>query len=209
MATSAAKLSQIINCLCTEYELDEKQVLKQLSTKDLLPAKLLEKPVVKSVSIFASKIAEALATQAKVVVEEGKGSGKDGKFTLIDIKTLIQQPTKNKLLVSPTAMSFANDHGINVTNIVGTGKDGRILLKDVEKIVETTADEELNISPRAQVFATKENLSEQELKKVKGSGKDGKILLKDIEKMTSDSESDSESDSDSDSDSDSASSLSF
>ena len=149
MATSSAKLSQLIDCLCTEYELDKKHVLKQLSEKDLLPAKLLEKPK-KSVSLFASKIAEEMATQSNVVVEEGKGTGKDNKFTLIDIKKLIQQPSKKKLLVSPTALNFANEHGINVTNIVGSGKDGRIILKDVEKIVETTADddEELDISTK-------------------------------------------------------------
>ena len=169
MATSSAKLSEIINCLCKEYELDEKQVLKKLSTQDLLPAKLLNKPN-KSVSLFASKIAEEMATQSNIVVEEGKGTGKDNKFTLTDIKKLIQQPSKKKLLVSPTALNYANEHGINVTNIVGTGKDGRIILKDVENIVETTADDDDELdTPATEV------------------------------KNTGDSESDSDSDSDSES----------
>lgn len=138
MATSANTLSQIISTLCTEYDLDEKQVLKQLATKDLLPAKLIKKTEQKkSPSLYASKQAEELATQANLVVEFGKGSGKDGKHTLTDIKQALEVPTTKKINISPTALNFANENGINVVNFTGSGKDGRIILKDLQKSEST------------------------------------------------------------------------
>ena len=60
MATSATQLSLIIKTLCTEFELNEKQVLEQLSKQDLLPAKLNKPDVKKNFSIFASKHAKNL-----------------------------------------------------------------------------------------------------------------------------------------------------
>ena len=138
MATSANTLSQIISTLCTEYDLDEKQVLKQLETKDLLPAKLIKKNVPKkTVSLYASKQAEELATQANLVVAFGEGSGKDGKHTLTDIKQAIEVPKAKKINISPTALNYANDNGLIVANYTGTGKDGRIVLKDLQ-ISEST-----------------------------------------------------------------------
>jgi len=133
MATSAKTLAQIIDTLCDEYELDKKQVLKQLSVKELLPAKLAKTPEKKNISMFASKQAEELATQANLVLDEGNGSGKDGKYTVGDVKKCLEVPLTQKILISPTALNFANDNNVTVANINGTGKDGRILLSDVKK----------------------------------------------------------------------------
>ena len=219
MATSAATLTKILSLICEEYELDEKQVLKQLTSKDLLPAKLISKKF-KPETHFASKQAEELATKAKLVLENEKsGSGKDGKWTLTDIKKMIDQPSKKKFIISPIALTFANENGLSVADIKGTGKDGRILLVDVEKLMKSEDKVESNISPRALIVAKENKISESKLMIIHGTGKDGKILLKDIEKIVreeSQSESESEDeivkkepDSDSESDSDSASSLSF
>ena len=142
MATSATTLTQIINTICDEYELDRQQILKQLSTKDLLPAKLLLKSKPKNVPFYASKQAEELATHASLVVEFGKGSGKDGKHTLTDIKQALEVPTTKKINISPTALNYANENGINVSNYTGTGKDGRIVLKDLQKSESTKSDTE-------------------------------------------------------------------
>ena len=140
MATSANTLSQIISTLCTEYELDEKQVLKQLATKDLLPAKLTKITKPTNAPMFSSKKAEELATHAKVVFEFGNGSGKNGKHTLSDVKKAIEVPTTKKISASPTALNYANDNGIIITDIKGSGKDGRILLKDVENFKNNVTD---------------------------------------------------------------------
>jgi len=194
MATSAATLSKIISTLSAEYKLDEKKVLKHLANKELLPAKLIPKTK-KGVSTFASKQAEELATKSNFL-PEGDGSGKDGKWTLGDIKKHIETPSKAKLLCSPTALTFANEHKIDITKVEGTGKDGRILLKDVEKLVEDE-DEEINISPTALIAAKKAKIEDKVLLTYQGSGKDGRILLGDVNKIITESEN-SESDSDSD-----------
>ena len=142
MATSANTLSKIISTLCHEYELDEKQVLKQLATKDLLPAKLTKITKPTNAPMFSSKKAEELATHAKVVFEFGKGSGKDGKHTLTDIKQALEVPTTKKINISPTALNYANENGLIVSNYTGTGKDGRIVLKDLQKSESTKSDTE-------------------------------------------------------------------
>ena len=142
MATSANTLSTIISTLCYEYDLDEKQVLKHLTTKDLLPAKLIKKNEPKNEPMFSSKKAEELATHANIVFEFGNGSGKNGKHTLSDVKKAIETPTTKKFLISPTALNYANDKGIVVTEIKGSGKDGRILLKDLEKLKDSDSGSE-------------------------------------------------------------------
>tara|TARA_B100000035_G_scaffold315290_1_gene334976 strand:+ start:71 stop:583 length:513 start_codon:yes stop_codon:yes gene_type:complete len=160
-----------------------------LAEKELLPKKLIPKDS-KGASKFASKQAEELATKSNII-PDGEGSGKDGKFTLTDIKKLMEKPTKEKLLISPTALTFANDNGINIAEVTGTGKDGRILLKDVEALVTANDDEEeddVNITDSAHIEAKKANIDDEELKTIVGSGKDGRVLLKDVKKYISESD---------------------
>ena len=142
MATSANTLSQIISTLCYEYDLDEKQVLKQLATKNLLPAKLTKITEPKNQPMFCSKKAEELATHAKMVFEYGTGSGKNGKHTLSYVKKAIEAPTTKKFLISPTALNYANENNIVITDIKGTGKDGRVVLKDVENLKNKQSESE-------------------------------------------------------------------
>lgn len=190
MATSAQTLQQIIDTVCKIHKLDEKEVLSMLAEKELLPKKLIPKDS-KGASKFASKQAEELATKSNII-PEGEGSGKDGKFTLTDIKKLMEKPTKEKLLISPTALAFANDNGINIADVTGTGKDGRILLKDVEALIakEEGGDDndEVKISDSAHNEAKKAKIGDEELKTIVGSGKDGRVLLKDVKKYISESD---------------------
>lgn len=189
MATSAQTLQQILDNVCKIHKLDEKEVLSMLAEKELLPKKLIPKDS-KGASKFASKQAEELATKSNII-PDGEGSGKDGKFTLTDIKKLMEKPTKEKLLISPTALAFANDNGINIAEVTGTGKDGRILLKDVEALVTANDDEEkddVNITDSAHIEAKKAKLGDEELKTIVGSGKDGRVLLKDVKKYISESD---------------------
>jgi pyruvate/2-oxoglutarate dehydrogenase complex dihydrolipoamide acyltransferase (E2) component len=188
MATSAQTLSQIINTVCKIHELDEKEVLNLLAENELLPKKLIPKDS-KGASKFASKQAEELASKSNII-PEGEGSGKDGKFTLTDIKKLMEKPTKEKLLISPTAITFANENGINIADVTGTGKDGRILLKDVEALIakEEEPKDKIEISPSAINEANKAKIDEDVLKTIPGTGKDGRILLKDVKKYLSESD---------------------
>jgi len=189
-STSAQNLSVIISTLADKFKFSENEAIACLWAKELLPKKMAPKQI-KPVSIWASKKAEELASTHGVTdLREGDGSGKDGKYTLADIQKMIQSPVKEKLLVSPNALTLAKEHGISLVGKKGTGKDGRILLKDVEKLITAndSDDEDLNISPRAMIEATESGISDEELSSIPGSGKDGKILLSDVKKFISESE---------------------
>lgn len=203
MATSAQSLSNIISLLSKKYKFDEDNAIMFLAKEELLPKKLLPKQNNDN-NIWASKKAEELAS-IHGIIADGPGSGKDGKWTLKDVQKIMEKPTKTKMLISPTALNLANEHGISLSDKTGSGKDGRILLKDVEKWMEknTSDDEdELNISPRAIQEAHESGIKDEQLSTIHGSGKDGRILLEDIKKYISDSEKESDKDKDSDNESD-------
>ena len=189
--TSAQNLSAIISTLSRKYKFSENEAIECLWDAELLPKKMAPKKD-KPVYIWASKKAEELATTHGVtLLQEGNGSGKDGKYTIADIQKLIQSPVKEKMLVSPNALTLAKEHGIDLVGKKGSGKDGRILLKDVEKLItndDSEHDEELNISPRALIEAQESGMSDEDLSHLHGSGKDGKILLSDVKKFVSESE---------------------
>ncbi|MCP4970662.1 MAG: hypothetical protein GY932_08740 [Arcobacter sp.] len=198
MATSADKLSQILQIAMEEARSGKtnEEVMGILAEQDLLPKKLLTKKVetAKTVSIFASKQAEELA--AGLELDVGAGSGKDGRYTLSDIKKMLEAPKEKPPAISPSALQLANEHDITVTDIVGSGKDGRIILKDIHKAISDSgsgSDGELNISPHARKSAEEAGIPLHKLKTIQGSGKDGRVILSDVEKFKSESEEKSSS----------------
>jgi len=194
MATSAQTLTTILVTLSEKYGFDNSAAIDHLAARELLPKKLLPK-VSKQVTGFASKKAEEVASEHGVV-PDGPGSGKDGKWTLKDVQSKLVSPTATKLLVSPNALSLANEHKLDLAGRKGTGKDGRILVKDVEGWLAAEGDdeEELDISPRALQEATDNSVSKTDLAAIHGSGKDGRILLSDVKKYISDSAESDDSD---------------
>ena len=167
MPTSADKLLQILNVTIdiSSKGKDLDEVIKQLALRDLLPKKLLPKHLTDQqvfVSLYASKQAEAAAVNRQLSLEVGKGSGKHGKYTLADIKQIIDGPKKlTASHISPSALQIAKDYNINITDIVGSGKDGRILLKDVQPLVKKHDPLALDIDvppvlPTALILDTKE-----------------------------------------------------
>jgi len=190
MATSAKTLATIIESLSKEYKFDYDKALIHLTKDDLLPKKLAPKDT--TALRFASKKAEQLA-QEHNIVPTGEGSAKNGAWTMKDIEKLMAKPTKEKLLISPTALNLANEHGISVAGRTGSGKDGRILLKDVESWLvadNDNTDDEIDISPRALQEAKSLNLTDDDLSKILGTGNDGRILLKDVVNYAKDGDSD-------------------
>lgn len=189
MATSAESLAKIIDLLSNKFKFDNDKALAFLAKEEVLPKKLIPKSS-STDSIFASKKAEELATQHGIT-PQGEGSGKDKKFTLTDIKKLMEKPAKTKFLVSPSALNLANEKGLSLHGKKGSGSDGRILLKDVEKWLAEDSDDdddEIDISPRARQEATENNISDDELKSITGSGSEGRILLSDVKKYISESD---------------------
>lgn len=195
MATSAEKLSTIIDVLSKQYKFDSDKAIALLAKEELLPKKMLPKES-KDDSPWASKKAEELASTHGIVAE-GPGSGKNGKWTLSDVEKAMAKPAKNKMLVSPNALNLANEKGFSLVGKVGSGKDGRILLKDVEAWLDDEDDEEdLNISPRALQEAHDAGIKDEDLATLHGSGKDGRILLEDIKKYITESEKSEDEDED-------------
>ena len=133
MATSAKTLEQIIDTISTEFKLDKPDIFAHLALKELLPAKLAKKPETKQVTIFASKKAEEFASEGSISPNPGNGSGKDGKYTLSDIKQLLEPVVTQKVLISSKAVKYAKDEKVEISQVTGTGKEGRILLTDVQK----------------------------------------------------------------------------
>ena len=201
MATSAQTLATILENLSVKYQFDKDDAIGHLATLELLPKKLLPKApkAPKQVTGFASKKAEEVAAEHGIV-PDGPGSGKDGKWTIKDVQSKMTAPVATKLMVSPNALSLANEHKLDLAGRKGTGKDGRILVKDVEGWLAAEGDddeEELDISPRALQEATANGISKADLATIHGSGKDGRLLLSDVKKYISESaQSESESDSD-------------
>lgn len=206
MATSAMTLETIINTLARKYNFDSKEAISILAMSELLPKKMIPKEINADGNIWASKKAEELASQYKIV-PTGQGSGKNGKWTLKDIEKLMEKPTKDKMNISPNALNLANDNKLSLSGKVGSGKEGRILLKDVEQWIKDDKEEDdeddLNISPRALMEANQNGLSEGDLTAIHGTGKDGRILLEDVKKyITSTETDDSEDDESSESEDD-------
>lgn len=189
MATSADKLSQILveACKFARDGKDDEAVILELAKLELLPKKLLPKATTEKeevVSLYASKQAEAAAVQAQLSLELGKGSGKHGKYTLADIKKLLEGPKQKPTQISPSALQLANEHGISIAGVVGTGKEGRIVLKDIEALIEKKDEsKEISISPLALKKLEEAGYSKGDLAGVIGTGKEGRILQKDVEEF--------------------------
>ena len=195
MATSAQTLATIIDVLSKKYKFDSDKAIALLAKEELLPKKMLPKES-KDDSPWASKKAEELASTHGIVAE-GTGSGKNGKWTLTDVEKAMAKPAKDKLLVSPNALNFANEKGLSLVGKKGSGKHGRILLKDVEAWIDDEDDEEeLNISPRALQEAHDAGIKDEDLATLHGSGKEGRILLEDIKKYITESEKSDDEDED-------------
>ena len=142
MATSAAKLAQIIDAVHSmDSELTKEQVYQKLNELQLLPKKmtavktLKPKPVTDKTSIFATKISKQFAENHNIIIS-GTGSGKDGKFTMADLKKFLkEQSTKDlKPKISPAALKISQDKNIDISDIKGSGLNGLILVKDLKNI---------------------------------------------------------------------------
>lgn len=205
MATSAQTLSLIIDELLQAKPANRTEAITLLSAKGYLPKKLLEEPKpVKPVSVFASKAAQDYAEANDIVVPEGfKGSAAKDKISVSDLKKL-KEPTKAKLNGSPSALKYARDNNIDLTDFVGSGEDGKIMLKDVKalkpeetpkpsepgpstlpepKVTPEPEKKDSKITPAAAKAIQKYGIDEDDLKDITPSGKNGELLLKDLKDL--------------------------
>jgi pyruvate/2-oxoglutarate dehydrogenase complex dihydrolipoamide acyltransferase (E2) component len=189
MATSAQNLSMIIDEMLLNKPADRASAMLLLSSKGLLPKKLLETPKEKKTSKFASKAAEDFAEAKNITVpDDFKGTAANDKISVKDLKGLAEPP-KKKVNASPGAQQFARDNGIDIETVTGTGENGKVLLKDVKDRVTAPAeaadvsDDKTKISPSAAKLMKQHGWDEDDVSHIQGSGKNGSILAKDLAEM--------------------------
>lgn len=189
MATSAQNLSMIIDEMLRNKPADRASAMLLLSSKGLLPKKLLETPKEKKTSKFASKAAEDFAEAKNITVpDDFKGTAANDKISVKDLKGLAEPP-KKKVNASPGAQQFARDNGIDIETVTGTGENGKVLLKDVKDRVTAPAeaadvsDDKTKISPSAAKLMKQHGWDEDDVSHIQGSGKNGSILAKDLAEM--------------------------
>lgn len=104
--------------------------------------------------LLVSPNALNLANDHKISLVGMKGSGKDGRIILEDVKKLItkkEDSDEDDLNITPRALLHSQELGITqeeLENLHGSGKEGRILIDDIKKY-KSSSDEEANSDEEA------------------------------------------------------------
>lgn len=150
MPLSTKMILDIFETLSVQYNFDKDEAVTMLSKQFELPKNMVPNETPKKITsktekntLFASKQAQELA-ELHSITPTGEGNGKNGTFTLTDIKNMMKKNNNSNQTVniSPAASKFANDNNINVSSITGTGTNGSIILKDLKDFL--TKQEESN-----------------------------------------------------------------
>ena len=193
MATSAATYQSALELLAKKYSFDLADAKKALAGKGYLPKKMLVEVKPKPAdSPFASKAAAEYAASNSVEIKGLKGTSVKGKLTVKDLKS--SQDTTSKQLISPAAVKYARDNGIDLSSIE---KAGKILLADVKALEADDSDSEdepsFKLSTGAARLVDEYEIDDEDLDAIKGTGKGGTIkvcdlaaIIKEIKKYESD-----------------------
>lgn len=150
MPLSTKMILDIFETLSVQHNFDKDEAVTMLSKQFELPKNMVPNETPKKITsktekntLFASKQAQELA-ELHSITPTGEGNGKNGTFTLTDIKNMMKKNNNSNQTVniSPAASKFANDNNINVSSITGTGTNGSIILKDLKDFL--TKQEESN-----------------------------------------------------------------
>jgi pyruvate/2-oxoglutarate dehydrogenase complex dihydrolipoamide acyltransferase (E2) component len=179
---SSLQLSQIIDLLSN----DRVGSLKLLEKEGLLPKNMIPKvKEEKPVSRFASQAAQDSADATMLDFSDCKGTSKNGKITVKDVKDFSASKVK-KISASPAAATYAKDHGIDLEEVPATGKDGKITIQDVKKFStpkEEKAKKGPKLSPGALKLAKQWQLDEDDLAEVKPTGAGDTIKKSDLKEL--------------------------
>ena len=182
---SSLQLSQIIDHL-TENKYSRECALKLLEKEGLLPKNMIPKvKEEKPESRFASQAAQDAADATMLDFSACKGTSKNGKITVKDVKDFAASKVK-KVNASPAAVTYAKDHGIDLEEVPATGKDGKVTIQDVKKFAEPEekkAKKGPKLSPGALKLAKQWQLDEDDLAEVKPTGAGDTIKKSDLKEL--------------------------
>tara|TARA_B100000900_G_C20583008_1_gene718346 strand:- start:1755 stop:2393 length:639 start_codon:yes stop_codon:yes gene_type:complete len=182
---SSLQLSQIIDHL-TENKYSRECALKLLEKEGLLPKNMIPKvKEEKPESRFASQAAQDAADSTMLDFSACKGTSKNGKITVKDVKDFAASKVK-KVNASPAAVTYAKDHGIDLEEVPATGKDGKVTIQDVKKFAAPAEDSKKKgpkLSPGALKLAKQWQLDEDDLAEVKPTGAGDTIKKSDLKEL--------------------------
>ena len=169
----------------------------------MIPKVKEEKPE----SRFASQAAQDAADATMLDFSDCKGTSKNGKITVKDVKDFAASKVK-KVNASPAAVTYAKDHGLNLEEVTATGKDGKITIQDVKKFAAPEEKKEKakkgpKLSPGALKLAKQWQLDEDDIAEVKPTGAGGTIKKSDLKELVEAAKEDWDAESDQDSGTDS------
>ena len=182
---SSLQLSQIIDHL-TENKYSRDNALKLLEKEGLLPKNMIPKvKEEKPESRFASQAAQDAADATMLDFSACKGTSKNGKITVKDVKDFAASKVK-KVNASPAAVTYAKDRGIDLEEVPATGKDGKVTIQDVKNFTgteEKKAKKGPKLSPGALKLVKQWGLDADDIAEVKPTGAGGTIKKSDLKEL--------------------------
>ncbi len=125
---------------------EEKKAVKQVSTPVVETVVAAPAPAAVPVAateqrIFISPRARAFAKAKCISFKAITGSGPNGRITVKDVESYLENSGYNNLRISPAAKRLAAKHKIDLLSVRATGLSGRIMVHDVERSVEAQPKE--------------------------------------------------------------------
>ncbi len=120
---------------------EEKKAAAKVSTSAKAVAPVVSAPapvapvVVTEERVFISPRAKALAKAKCINFKAVSGSGPNGRITVKDIESYLENSGYNNLRISPAAKRLAAKHNIDLLTVRATGLSERIMIHDVERSI--------------------------------------------------------------------------
>lgn len=191
MSISKKDFNKVINLISEKHNINSDDLWSSVST------------IVKPSSPFSSKNAKNMAKENNLNPSQIKGTGKNGKITVDDIRLLIGESPKSKKPTewsSTRASELASENNLSVEDFPIDKRTGRVWKDGTKTISVQDVKDKIGIKPKSSPFsskvakklATEHNINVSDLI---GTGKDGKITKKDIQNhLNSSDDSSDESD---------------
>jgi pyruvate dehydrogenase E2 component (dihydrolipoamide acetyltransferase) len=105
------------------------------SSAGIVPAKPSKPDTDISPSIKATPLAERIAREMGVSLDQIEGSGLGGRITRSDVEAALSLQAAGKVRAVPAARRLARDGGVNLAQVQGSGPGGRVQSADVQRFL--------------------------------------------------------------------------
>ena len=91
-------------------------------------------------AVKATPLAERIARERGVSLEQIQGSGIGGRITRSDVEAALSRPAGGKVRAVPAARRLARQAGVDLAEITGSGPDGRVQSVDVQRYLDSQTE---------------------------------------------------------------------